>query len=292
MSALAIPLGALALVSGYLLIVEMRSGDSAHIDVTPVTLGVSAAAGLAVAAGTVALGALRSWSVGALFALAAALLALSFLALFSIGLAVLPVGLVVLAIAIRRLRREGRPMGAAASGVVIGLGLVAYLLVVNQPATAACRAGGGTTSSGGLFGSSAGSGGSYATADGIQFGYIDEGERIAYFSCEGAKLTGFRREPLPTGNWSVTTQPFPTVGRKVTITFRAGPDADDEALRSGDAIDFTASCRTCAEPRPTLSGRAVRLGSPRDARIFAGQVAFPAAGTWVVSPTQGVVEVR
>ncbi|MGH2378800.1 MAG: hypothetical protein ACRDGT_10025 [Candidatus Limnocylindria bacterium] len=295
MTAVATALGTAAVVGLYLLVVEVRSGESAHIDVTPLTLGFAAAAGVAMAAGTVALRALRSWRVGLLFALAAALLAFSFLAMFSIGLAVLPAGLVVLALAIRRLRREAPTSGwrTAASGTVIGIGAIAFLLVANQPAVAECREGGGVaSSSGGLFGGMARSSGGYVTAAGIQLGYIDEAERIAYFTCEGATLTGFRRVPLPAGDWSVTTQPFPTVGRNVMIIFRAGPAASGDFIGSTETMDFTATCATCAEPRPSLSGRAVRLGPAERLRLYAGHVAFPAAGTWRISPTQAAVEVR
>jgi hypothetical protein len=34
-------------------------------------------------------------------------------------------------------------------------------------------------------------------------GYIDEGDRIAYFSCHDGKLTEFHRLPLPQGQWVV-----------------------------------------------------------------------------------------
>lgn len=300
MRALAVPLGAVVLVGFYLLLVGIRSGESAHIDVTPLTVGFASAAGAAMASGVVALWALRRGAVGALFALAAAMLAFSFLALFSVGLLVLPFGLVVLVLAIRRLRRDAPPrdLRAAAGGLAIGIGAIAYLVVLIQPASAECReGGGGTTSSGGLFGPIARSQGGYSTVDGAQGGYIDEGDRIAYFSCEGAKMTDFHRESLPQGQWVVTTQPAATVGRTVLVVFRLRPLAGVEVAIPTDGFDFSATCRTCPEPRPVVRGHVVLTGArapgaPGASVTFAGQVTFPAAGSWYTSPYDQGIEVR
>jgi hypothetical protein len=86
------------------------------------------------------------------------------LAMFSIGLLILPIALLLFGFAVRQLlrRRSGRTLRAAVAGALIGVGAVAYLLVLNQPAVAACQAnGGGSTSSGGLFGSTAVSSGAF-----------------------------------------------------------------------------------------------------------------------------------
>lgn len=300
MKALAIPAGALALVGLYLASVALRSGESAHVDVTPWSIGVAFGAALAIAGGTVATWASGRPSLGAIFALAAGLLVLAPLSVFSIGIFVLPVAVLVLVIAIRRLRRDGSPraLPAAVAGVVIGIGALVYLLVLIQPASAECRAGGGgMTSSGGLFSPIARSQGGFSSVGGRQGGYIDEGDQIAFFSCQGAKMTDFHRESLPAGTWSVTTQPAPTVGRSVTIVFRIRPSAGIDPIPA-DGFAFSATCRTCPEPRPTISGRVTLAqpglsATPAGIVTFAGEVTFTAAGTWWTSaPFEGPLEVR
>lgn len=301
MRAFTVPLGAAALVGIYLLVVAVRSGESAYIDVTPLTLGFASAAGLAIAAGAVALVVLRRPAVGGLFALAVGMLVFSVLALLSVGLLVLPFAIAVLVLAIRRLRRDASPhaLRAAAAGGAVSVGAIAYLLILIQPASAECRAGGGgTTSSGGLFGPIARSQGGYSTVSGEQGGYIDEGDRIAYFSCQDGRMTDFRRVALPAGGWSVATQPFATVGRTVMIVFRLRPESAAAERIPESGFAFTVTCRTCPEPRPTITGQATRAhtGAPRqpdDLLTFAGGVTFPAPGSWwVTSPFEGPIEVR
>ena len=300
MKALVIPFGAVALVGVYLALVAVRSGESAHIDVTPLTLGFAGAAGLTIAAGAVAAWATGRPKLSAAFAVASGLLVFSVLALFSIGLAVAPLAVLMLVLAIRRLRREPSPSAVrgAAAGLVIGVGAIAYLLVLIQPASAECRAGGfGMTSSGGLFGSTARSQGGFSSVEGSQGGYIDEGDRVAFFSCRGSTMTDFHREWLPAGTWSVTTQPAPTVGHSVAIVFRVRPDRRVDPIPA-DGFAFSAICRTCAEPRPTISGHATpaqagRSATPAGILTFAAEVTFTAPGTWwTVAPVEGPLEVR
>lgn len=160
---------------------------------------------------------------------------------------------------------------------------------------AECRINGGGTSSGGLFGSTSLSSGSYSSLNGESGGYVDEGDRIAYFSCRDGKLIDFHREPLPQGQWVVTTQPAATVGRAVMIVFRVRLAAADAI--PADGFDFSATCRTCAEPRPVVRGHVDRTGargpgSPGASVTFAGQVTFPAAGSWYTSPYDAPIEVR
>lgn len=181
---------------------------------------------------------------------------------------------------------------------MIGVGAIAYLLILIQPASAECRAGGGgMTASGGLFGSIARSQGGYSTVGGEHSGYIDEGDRIAFFSCQGAKMTDFHRESLPAGNWSVTTQPAPTVGRSVMIVFRVRPGGRVDQVPA-DGFAFSATCRTCSQPRPMISGDATRTqpglsGTPAGIVTFAGEVTFTAPGTWwTTAPFEGPLEVR
>lgn len=296
--ALMIPLGAAFLAAFYLAFTALRAGDSMHIDVTPLSIGFAFGAGLAIAAGAVVVILLREGALGVRFTIAIGLLVFAVLAMFSIGLVILPIALLLLGFGIRELarRRSGQAVRAALAGAVVGIGAVAYLLVLIQPAAAECRAnGGGSTSSGGLFGPIARSSGGYSMPNGESGGYIDEGERIAYFSCRDGKLTNFHRESLPLGTWVVTTEPAATVGRTVMVVFRVRPATGDPG--PADGFDFSVTCRTCAEPRPVVRGHADRLGTrapgtPAASVTFAGQVVFPAAGTWYTSPYDGPLEVR
>lgn len=295
--ALLIPVGAASLGGFYLAFTALRAGDSMHFDVTPLSTAFALVAGLAIAAGVVVVIRLGERQIGARFALAAGTLVFAILALFSIGLLILPVALLLLGLAVRLLlqRRSGRAVRAAVAGALIGVGVIAYLLVLNQPAVAACQPnGGGSTSSGGLFGSTSVSSGGFSTTAGDSGGYIDEGDRIAYFSCHDGKLTEFHRLALPVGQWVVTTQPSATVGRPVTVVFRLRPLAVDSPTAG---FDFSATCRTCAEPRPVVRGHA-EISGPPPGRVpgasvmFAGPVTFPAPGSWFISPYEAAIEVR
>ncbi len=295
--ALLIPIGAGILGAFYLAFTALRAGDSRHFDVTPLSTACALAGGLAIAAGTAVVLRLGEGSLGARFALAIGTLVFAVLAIFGIGLAVLPIALLLLGFALRQLllRRSGRALRAAIAGACIGVGAVAYLLVLNQPAVAECRINGGATSSGGLFGVTSLSSGSYSTVSGESGGYIDEGDRIAYFSCQGGKMTDFHRVSLPQGSWIVTTQPSATVGRSVMIVFRVRPAVGDRT--PADGFDFSVTCHTCAEPRPVVRGHADRTGtrapvSPGDSLTFAAQVTFPATGSWYTSPYDAPIEVR
>lgn len=295
MQALLIPVGAASLGGSYLAFMALRAGESTHFDVTPLSAVFAFVAGIAIAAGVVAILRLREGSVGAMFALAVGTLIFAVLAVFSIGLLVLPIALLLFGFAVRHLlrRRSGRAARAAVAGAVIGVGTIAYLLVLNQPAIAECRLNGGSTSSGGLFGRSGLSSGGYSTPTGESGGYIDEGDRIAYFSCRDGRLTDFHRESLPQGQWVVTTQPAATVGQSVTVVFRVRPVGDEPGIAI-DGFDFSATCRTCPEPRPVIRGHAVPTGAraPGISRTFSGQVAFPQAGSWYTSAYDAPIEVR
>ena len=295
---LLISLGAALLSGFYLAFMTLRAGDTMHIDVTPYSTAFAFVAGLAIVAGVVIVLRLREIAVGARFGIAAGGLVFGVLALFSIGLLILPVALLLLGFGIRQLVRRGSGAAARAAmaGAVAGVGAVAYLLVLIQPAAAECRAnGGGATSSGGLFGPIALSQGGFSMPNGESGGYIDEGDSIAYFSCRDGKLTDFHRETLPQGNWVVTTEPFAIVGRTVLVVFRVRPVAGDPVPAAG--FDFSVTCRTCAEPRPVVRAHADRLGvrapgTPGASVTFAGQVIFPAAGSWYTSPYDQGIEVR
>jgi len=296
--ALLVPLGAAFLASFYLAFMALRAGDTMHIDVTALSTAFAFCAGLAIAAGLAVVLLLHEGALGARFGLAIGLLVFALLAMFSIGLVILPIALLLLGFAVRQLagRRSGQAVRAALAGAIIGVGAVAYLLVLIQPAAAECRAnGGGATSSGGLFGSTAVSQGGSSLPNGGSSGYIDEGDDIAYFTCREGKLADFHREALPAGTWLVATDPSATVGRNMTVVFRLRPAAG--ASVPADGFDFSVTCRTCSEPRPIVRAHANRLGArapgtPGAAVTFAGQVVFPAAGSWFTSPYDGAIEVR
>jgi hypothetical protein len=283
----------------YLAFITLRAGDSMHFDVTPLSTAFAFMAGLAIASGVAALLRLREASLGARFALAIGLLVFGGLAIFSIGLAIIPFALLLLGFAVRQLlrRRSGRAVRAAFAGALIGVGLVAYLLVLNQPAVAACGTNGGSTSSGGLFGSASRSSGGYSTVTGESGGFIDEGDRIAYFSCRDGKLVDFYRLSLPQGQWVVTTQPAATVGRSVMVVFRLRTGPGVNVALPTDGFDFSATCWTCPEPRPVVRGHVIPSGThepiaPGDSVAFTGPVIFPAAGSWYTSPYDAPIDVR
>ena len=295
--AASIAIGAGTLGALYLAVMTLRAGDSMHFDVTALSVGFAFVSGLAIAAGVAAAIGLGELAVGGGFALAAALLVIAILAIFSVGLLVLPIALIALAVAVRRLlrRRSRRAARGAVAGVIVGIAAVAYLLVLNQPAVAECRTNGSATSSGGLFGSTAVSSGGFSVNGGDAGGYIDEGDRIAYFSCHDGKLTDFHRESLPQGQWTVTTQPAATTGRTVMIVFRVRPTAGMNVPTDG-GFDFSVTCRTCAEPRPVVRGHASLTGPREPAAgrsvMFAAQIEFPAAGSWFTAPYDAPLEVR
>jgi hypothetical protein len=296
---LLIAAGGGVLGSLYLGFIALRAGDSMHFDVTPLSTAFAFMAGLAIAAGVVGLLRLGEVSLGARFTVAIGLLVFGGLAIFSIGLVIIPFALLLLGFAARQLlrRRSGRAVRAAVAGAFSGVGLVAYLLVLNQPAVAACGTNGGSTSSGGLFGSTSRSSGGYSTVTGESGGFIDEGDRIAYFSCRNGKLVDFHRLSVPQGQWVVTTQPAATVGRSVMVVFRlrTGPGVDVPIRTEG--FDFSATCRTCPEPRPVIRGHVMPSGAhgpiaAGDSVAFSGPATFPVAGSWYTSPYDAPIEVR
>lgn len=123
-----------------------------------------------------------------------------FLAVFSIGLALLPAGIVFLALLYRALRRDRgsrQSTKAALGGAAIGFALPLLFIAVNIPATVACSANGGSTSSRRWNPSSqfvSGGGGS-ANEPGVFTGYVQTDDSVATFRCEGGKLVLFERRP-------------------------------------------------------------------------------------------------
>ena len=133
----------------------------------------------------------------ALFASAALLF--GFLALFSIGLAVMPVGMLLLVVLFRALRRgPGYVTRAAAlGGASIGYSVVLLFIALIVPATAECFANGAGTSSGRWRGSGqqqySGGGGGISGQPGVVTGYAEYSDSVVTFRCEGGRMVEFQR---------------------------------------------------------------------------------------------------
>jgi len=135
----------------------------------------------------------------ALFASAALLF--GFMAVFSIGLAILPIGLVVIVVLYRALRRAPALVArkAALGGAAIGYSCVLLFIALIVPATAECSANGGGTSSGRWRGSGrqqyTGGGGSVAGQPGVFTGYAEYGDSVVTFRCDNGRMVEFQRTP-------------------------------------------------------------------------------------------------
>ena len=133
----------------------------------------------------------------ALFASAALLF--GFLALFSIGLAVMPVGMLLLVVLFRALRRgPGYVTRAAAlGGASIGYSVVLLFIALIVPATAECFANGAGTSSGRWRGSGqqqySGGGGGISGQPGVVTGYAEYSDSVVTFRCESGRMVEFQR---------------------------------------------------------------------------------------------------
>ena len=135
----------------------------------------------------------------ALFASAALLFGC--IAVFSIGLAVLPVGVVLIAVLFRALRRGlvSVSRSAALGGAVLGYSSVLLFLALIVPATAECFANGAGTSSGRWRGSGqqqySGGGGGVGGQPGVFTGYAEYSDAVVTFRCEGGRMVEFQRTP-------------------------------------------------------------------------------------------------
>jgi hypothetical protein len=135
----------------------------------------------------------------ALFASAALLFGC--IAVFSIGLAVLPVGVVLIAVLFRALRRGlvSVSRSAALGGAVLGYSSVLLFLALIVPATAECFANGAGTSSGRWRGSGqqqySGGGGGVGGQPGVFTGYAEYRDAVVTFRCEGGRMVEFQRTP-------------------------------------------------------------------------------------------------
>ena len=159
----------------------------------------AAAFGIALGAQLVPWGRARRIPWLAIFASAA--LFFAFMAAFSIGLAILPLGIVLLVVLFRALRRDpARATRAAAlGGAAIGYSSVLLFLAVLVPATAECFPGGAGTSSGRWRGTGqqqyTGGASSVGGEPGVYTGYAQYSDSVVTFRCERGRMVRFQRTP-------------------------------------------------------------------------------------------------
>jgi hypothetical protein len=140
----------------------------------------------------------RARRVAALALFASAALLFAFMAAFSIGLAFLPLGIVLLVVLFRALRRDpGSATGAAAlGGAAIGYSSVLLYIALIVPATVECRPNSVSTSSHRWPGSaqqqltSKGGGG---PQPGVYTGTSEYADSVVTYRCEGGSLVDFQR---------------------------------------------------------------------------------------------------
>ena len=159
----------------------------------------AAALGIAVGVQVVPWRGGRRIALLALFASAALLFGC--MAVFSIGLAVLPLGIVLLVVLFRALRRPPAIVtrAAALGGAAIGYSAVLLYLALIVPATAECFPNGAGTSSGRWRGSgqqqySGGSSG-IGGQPGVFTGHAEYSDSVVTFRCEGGRMVEFQRTP-------------------------------------------------------------------------------------------------
>jgi hypothetical protein len=158
----------------------------------------AAAFGIAIGVQVVPWRGRRRIALLALFASAALLLAC--IAVFSIGLAVLPLGIVLLVVLFRALRRAPAHVSrtaAALGGAAIGYSAVLLYLALIVPATAECFPNGAGTSSGRWRGSGqqqySGGAGGIGGQSGWFTGYAEYRDSVVTFRCEGGRMVEFQR---------------------------------------------------------------------------------------------------
>jgi hypothetical protein len=143
----------------------------------------------------------RSRRVALLALFASAALLFAFMAAFSIGLAFLPLGIVLLVVLFRTLRRDRVPAtrAAALGGAAIGYSSVLLLLALLVPATAECFPNGAGTSSGRWGGSGqqqyTGAASCVGGQPGVDTGHAQYSDSVVTFRCEGGRMVEFQRTP-------------------------------------------------------------------------------------------------
>jgi hypothetical protein len=176
----------------------LRAAGSAVFEPERFDFVLLGAAAFGIAVGTQVVPWRRGQRVALLALFASAALLFGFMAVFSIGLAVLPVGVVLIVVLFRALRRGPASVtrAAALGGAAIGYACVLLYLALIVPATASCFANGAGTSSGRWRGSGqqqyTGGGGGVA---GVFTGYAEYSDSVVTFRCEGGRILEFQRTP-------------------------------------------------------------------------------------------------
>ena len=179
----------------------LRAGGSAVFEPERFDFVLLAAAAFGIAIGAQVVPWRRGRGIALVALFASAALLFGCIAVFSIGLAVLPVGVVLIAVLFRALRRGPLSVSrsAALGGAAVGYSSVLLFLALIVPATAECFANGAGTSSGRWRGSgqqqytggSSGVGGQ----PGVFTGYAEYNDSVVTFRCEGGRMVEFQRTP-------------------------------------------------------------------------------------------------
>ena len=142
----------------------------------------------------------RAPRVAWLAMLASAALLFAFMAAFSIGLPFLPLGVVLLVVLYRALRRgpAAATRAAALGGAAIGYSGVLLFIALIVPATVECHPNSVGTSSRRWPGSAQQqltSNGGGGPEPGVYTGYSEYSDSVVTFRCEGGRLVEFQRTP-------------------------------------------------------------------------------------------------
>jgi hypothetical protein len=143
----------------------------------------------------------RARRIALLALFAGAALLLGSISVFSIGLAILPLGIVLIVVLFRALRRDRLPAtpAAALGGAAIGYSAVLLFLALIVPATAECFPNGAGTSSGRWRASGqqqyTGGAGNVAGQRGVYSGYANYSDSVVTFRCESGRMVEFTRTP-------------------------------------------------------------------------------------------------
>lgn len=196
--AIAIAMAALAMLA-FPSILAIRGAGSAVFEPERFDFVLLGAAAFGMTVGVQLVSWRRARRIALLALFASAALFFAFMAAFSIGLAFLPLGIVLLVVLYRALRREpGFATDAAAlGGAAMGYASVLLVLALLVPATAECFPSGAGTSSGRWRGSpqqlNTGGGGGTGGQPGVFTGRAEYSDSVVTFRCEGGRMVEFQR---------------------------------------------------------------------------------------------------
>ncbi len=177
---------------------ELRSGGTKMFEPQPMDFALLGVSAFAMTLGAQLVAWRSLWKIGLLSLLSGAALLFGCLAIFSIGLAVFPVGVVLLVVLYRALRRmpaSRRRDRAAIGAAVIGFGCPLLFIALILPATVECFPNGAGTSSGRWRGNSqfVTSTGSVSADSRTSSGRSESADSIVMFRCQDGRLVEFQR---------------------------------------------------------------------------------------------------